>query len=194
MFSAAEIKVPQNNLKSFNKRIDSLKKKAQKLGGQVICDLLYTKDEERFVFINYRDDHDSLKKEFKEVKAFRVHIFALTILDLEIPGWTIVANKKKLDNVVFYFGEEKYNHVKDICCEHCHQNRARKESSIIKDSDGNYKEVGTSCINDYTGSIDAERIARFYANLYEELTSISESYELGFAYQSGEPRITKNSF
>ncbi|MBZ5709663.1 DUF3560 domain-containing protein [Nannocystis pusilla] len=49
-------------------------------------------------------------------------------------------------------------------CEHCQVRRRRKDTVILQDKDGNVKQVGRSCLADYTGSSDAEsRIKAFLA-------------------------------
>jgi hypothetical protein len=47
-------------------------------------------------------------------------------------------------------------------CEHCNLRRRRKDTVILQDKEGNVKQVGRSCLADYTGSTDAEaRIKAF---------------------------------
>lgn len=36
-------------------------------------------------------------------------------------------------------------------CEHCNHNRKRNKTVILQDAQGNYKQVGTKCIKDFTG-------------------------------------------
>lgn len=53
-----------------------------------------------------------------------------------------------------------------IGCEHCNTTRGRKESYVLRDAvSGQYKQVGTSCLEDFTG-IDPGA-ALFLATMYE---------------------------
>lgn len=177
MFSSAEVRVPKGNLKTFNKRIENLQKKAKKLGGEVVCSPLSVNIEEHRIFVSHRDDRGGITKTFKETKGFEIHTFGLTIIDLEIPGWSIVGSKNRIEGIVFQIGDEKHNAGKDLVCEHCHHNRRRNTTFILKSEEGEFKEIGSTCINDYTGAVNAEKIAAFYNSFLEELTTIRENYD-----------------
>lgn len=59
----------------------------------------------------------------------------------------------------------KYRTVKSIC-EHCNSDRQRNKTVLLQDSAGNIKQVGTTCIKEYTG-IDASDIISIYADIHE---------------------------
>lgn len=50
-------------------------------------------------------------------------------------------------------------------CDHCHTNRERKNTFLLVDDNGNYKQVGKSCLNDFTG-YNSESVAEAAASLY----------------------------
>lgn len=62
-------------------------------------------------------------------------------------------------------------------CEHCNSNRQRKKTVMLMDVEGNCKQVGTSCIKDFTG-IDASDIISIYADtqsiLIKDMVYISD--------------------
>lgn len=49
----------------------------------------------------------------------------------------------------------------DSKCEHCHTNRFRSTTVMLVDNKGNYKQVGSTCVKDFTG-IDAFDIVRSF--------------------------------
>ena len=59
----------------------------------------------------------------------------------------------------------------DCICEHCNSKRSRKETYIIQnEKTGEFKQVGKSCLKDYTNGMTAE-MAAFYISLYDEVIS-----------------------
>ena len=64
-------------------------------------------------------------------------------------------------------------------CEHCNSNRYRKYTYIVRNvSTGEFKQVGKSCLNDFTHGLSAEAAAR-YISLYDCLIA-GEVPEPGF--------------
>lgn len=70
-------------------------------------------------------------------------------------GWTFAASVEALDT-----GKNIFHGVSDIparfantghACEHCNQNRKRNSSFILSHEAGDYKQVGSTCINDFLG-------------------------------------------
>lgn len=60
---------------------------------------------------------------------------------------------------------ERYNHT-ELVCEHCGTKRFRKDVYLIHNSEtGEYKQVGRSCLLDYTGGLDAEICASIMSNI-----------------------------
>lgn len=59
---------------------------------------------------------------------------------------------------------EKYQTVKSYC-EHCNSMRTRNKTVLLQDQDGNIKQVGTTCIKEYTG-IDGIDIISGYQDIY----------------------------
>lgn len=70
-------------------------------------------------------------------------------------GWTFAASVEALDT-----GKNIFHGASDIptqyastghACEHCNQNRKRNSSFILSHEAGAYKQVGSTCINDFLG-------------------------------------------
>ena len=63
----------------------------------------------------------------------------------------------------------------DSKCEHCNSNRHRNITIILKNTDGQYKQVGSSCVKEFTG-IDAYDIIATYTTINDIL--LEEAYEI----------------
>jgi hypothetical protein len=73
---------------------------------------------------------------------------------------------------------EHYRTAKGIC-EHCNINRQRNKTVILQDMTTNeLKQVGTSCIKEYTG-IDAEQVIRGMESISIVITDAQEMREFG---------------
>ena len=85
-----------------------------------------------------------------------------------LDGWHFVASIEHFEagNIVRSFEDgvvpEMYR-TTDAICEHCHQNRMRNMTYIVRHDNGETKQVGSTCLADFTGCDDAEAIANYYA-------------------------------
>lgn len=92
-----------------------------------------------------------------------VHEELIEVFDLEIAGdeirngnYSVIAKLEHLDNanIVSVIGNAEINdawrHV-DCHCDHCGTNRDRKLTFIVRDGNGNEKQVGKTCLKDYCG-------------------------------------------
>ena len=90
------------------------------------------------------------------------NIFSKALTDVEIP--------------------ERYRNSKPYC-EHCHSNRARKNTCIIRNTEtGEFKQVGNSCLKDFTCGMSASfvtwlaSIKRIFVEQEEEQISFGGMY------------------
>lgn len=58
-------------------------------------------------------------------------------------------------------------------CEHCNSNRQRNKTVLLQDSTGSIKQVGTSCIKEYTG-IDGIDIIKNYQDIHNIIIEASD--------------------
>lgn len=66
-------------------------------------------------------------------------------------------------------------------CEHCQTDRPRKDTYLVHNTQTNeFKQVGTSCLRDFTGGYDAE-LAAAYISMYDSLIE----YESSEGFSSG---------
>lgn len=81
----------------------------------------------------------------------------------------VVVNEENTKNIIHVFKEEadipKEYRTIDSHCEHCNINRQRNKTVLLQDSKGNIKQVGTTCVKEYTG-IDRDSIIRTYADIH----------------------------
>lgn len=62
----------------------------------------------------------------------------------------------------------------ELICEHCNSNRNRKKVCILQNIEtGEFKLIGTGCLKDYTGGLNAE-MAATYMQYFEEVTKAYE--------------------
>lgn len=95
-------------------------------------------------------------------KFIKVYVNA----DFRINGWECIASVDRLDNgknvITSFSGKEvptRFYNMPNIC-EHCNTNRNRKYLFIIHNVETNeYKQIGKSCLMDYTRGMNASFIA-----------------------------------
>ena len=104
-----------------------------------------------------------------------------------INGWSFLATIEHTPagNIVRSFSDtdisETYR-TADATCEHCNQNRQRNNTYVLMNENGDTKQVGSTCLVDFIGNTDAEKIASFYAGIsieaiLDELNSNEEEYD-----------------
>lgn len=68
----------------------------------------------------------------------------------------------------------QYRTVKSIC-EHCNSDRQRNKTVLLQDTAGNIKQVGTTCIHEYTG-IDGLDIIAAYQDIHDIIIDNNRLY------------------
>ena len=110
---------------------------------------------------------------FKEIesKTSRKHYARYIIVEVDgtaiINGWEFVATIDHTENgnIIRGFSDieipERYRTAPSIC-EHCHSNRIRKFTYLVRNKEtGEFRQVGKSCLNDYTHGMSAEFVAQY---------------------------------
>lgn len=100
----------------------------------------------------------------------------------QIPGWEFLAlieHTPSGQNVISKVGRDELDlswYSAEPNCEHCHTNRDRRYTCIVKNTEtGELKQVGKSCLHDYTGmdmNLAAE-MALFLNNTVREYTDFT---------------------
>lgn len=110
----------------------------------------------------------------------------------KISGWEFVAKVEKVGkyNIINKMGDhevsEKYLTV-DMYCDHCKSNRRRNFVMVLVNEDGEYMQVGRSCLEDFTGHMKPEEVANYYMEFEDLLGGLKESDsswgEIGDSYK-----------
>lgn len=81
-------------------------------------------------------------------------------------GWNVIARieHKDVGNLVYSMTntpDAKWWTI-DSFCDHCRTNRARNITYILEDKDGNRKQVGSTCLKEFTNGLDVEALAKYF--------------------------------
>jgi len=92
-------------------------------------------------------------------------------------GWRFVATLEQIGdkNVMSAVPGEslpEYYRTAPSKCDHCGHDRHRKNTYVLAHEDGTYKQVGSTCINDFLGGHDALS----YAHMLASIASLFEEY------------------
>ena len=165
-----EYKIFEGNMERLEKKINKIATKCKKYGNE----FMYEKIGEEFA---EHEDEDGNKC---TVKYIVVNVEGKAIIN----NWKFIASVQHT---------EKGNLIKKCCdvevperyytsepiCEHCNNKRNRKDTYIVQNIEtGEFKQVGKSCLKDFTCGMSAEGIAH-YISLFDELIK-GEYIESGF--------------
>lgn len=150
----------EGNMERLEKKINRISNKCKEFG----CEFTYCQ----------------VGEEFKELENDQGNKYTARFVIVEVEGTAIVNGWKFIasiehtqkGNIINRIGDlevpEKY-YTSESICEHCNTNRSRKDTYIVmNEKTGEFKQVGKSCLNDFTNGLSAEAIAH-YISLYDEL-------------------------
>lgn len=183
----ATVVVPANKMDEFNKALEGLNKKAAKFGLSPIK----TGAPEAVAYRMRFDIHEGAggdgevhtKTLTRITKGMRLkpdeQIVRLYHIPLEYPivklgDWQVIAQLEAVHggNLAFNISNDAQDLAASdearghpITCEHCNTKRQRKLGYILKNETGEYKEIGSTCLEDFTG-IDPSA-ALFLAKMYD---------------------------
>ena len=183
--------IPVWNIESLEKKITKIRNKCAKYG----CEFKYERVGEHFeeVTFSYMDEYTGSTKRCKQVVKF---------IDVEaegtaaVNGWRFAASleyTKKGNIIKAVPGMEipKRFYECGPWCEHCKTNRDRKYSYVVfEEETGEFKQVGKSCLKDFTGGLSAEAVANF-ESYFKECESFSG---FGSGLGSGKQYYETNAF
>lgn len=117
----------------------------------------------------------------EEFKKANDHMERFVVVDVDgkavIENWRFVATLEHTTegNVIRSYAQDveipAYFRTCEAKCDHCNSNRYRKDTYIVQNTTtGELKQVGKSCLKDYTNGWSAEAVARYlsYFNALEE--------------------------
>lgn len=149
------------NMGRLEKKLTTIQNKCKKFG----CFFSYNKVGEEF---------RTLKNE-KGIEYQAKFILIEAEGKAVINDWVFVASVEHTEkgNIVNSTGcgievPERY-YTSDSVCEHCNSNRARKDTYIVMNQvTGEFKQVGKSCLKDFTQGMDAAMVSKYYS-FFDEL-------------------------
>lgn len=163
MFNTFEI--PESNKGLFLEKLSKLSKRAVKLG-----------------FEPFKiKETGSFEREFKGTDYSHPFIVKYIKFDVEseepkFKGWSFIATIEPhaSGNVIRSFSDEPLSEVyrTSFKCDHCGIARYRTRTFIVHSETEGYKQVGSSCLKDFLGHGDADKIARYC----EVLLSVEDFY------------------
>lgn len=128
-----------------------------------------------------------------------VHL-TLTGCRPQIAGWEFVATVQHLDgaNILRACPRPEELTVPEIyrtresVCDHCQLARGRRDTYLLLDAAGTWKQVGSSCLVDFLGHEDPHAIAAYAEMLASALAlceGAEEDGEGGYGFGGGGPRV-----
>lgn len=156
-----------NRLEELLKVYHRYAKKAQSIGLDSTLNVgeIYVKEIPCYV-----DDHIHKISERKDDIPVRVVDVELSFPDYKLGEYTVAAvidhTAEKNGNLVYPYGDviipSRYNSGVGIC-EHCHTAHRRNKTILLTDKDGNFRQVGTNCLKEYTGISEMSLVNAFQA-------------------------------
>jgi len=160
-----EYRIPESNLADFTARIDKLNKAAVKLGCEPVS------------YETLRIDEVKERNEITGEATGRISHYHIITVKGDAPklnGWAFIATLEHLPdgNIIKSVPSEvdlpeQYRTSQPIC-EYCHKDWLhRKETFILRNEQGELKQVGRQCLADFLGHMSPEQIANYAARLFE---------------------------
>jgi hypothetical protein len=156
----------------FREKIEKLGKKAAKLVGEkVFCTVI------GYHFLD-GEGHSNLQK-MKIYEVFVAHP------EVKLNGWQFVAridHSQEAGNVVRVVPgmtlPDRFRTSTRHTCEHCNERRYRRDTFVLANAEtGSYKQVGSSCLKDFTGHDGAVKLAKI-----AEMLAIIGDYSRGIGF------------
>ena len=155
-----------------------------------------TRIENKCAKYNLHFHFEVVGSEYRDVKQEDGTTITCRFIEVEVEGlmkhenWEFIA---KIDhhtqgNIIRQFKTdievpEKYRYT-DSVCEHCNSNRRRKFTYLVHNTEtDDWKQVGSSCLKEFTMGLDAEAVAR-YISFFDEVIKGETSLFSGVHYVS----------
>ena len=163
-----EYRIPEVNMEKLREKLAKIERKCNKYG----CEFSFT---EKSVEYEKITDEDGVEK-----------TIAFVVVDVNgkavINGWQFVAKVDHTEkgNILTGYSDVEIpaRYYKTECfCEHCKTRRRRNNTFIVRKVETDeFKQVGKSCLLDYTHGLSAENVADYlsYFQEIEEAREISE--------------------
>lgn len=157
-------KIPSKNLPALQAKIESLNNKARKLSCPKI-DFRVLREEK------YEHDDGSIDL---------YSVIEVSGKSPKINGWSFVAtiDHGEGGNLLMVVPGEtlpKAYRTTEPYCDHCHTNRRRKTTHVLRHESGEHKQVGSDCLRDFLGHPNPEELVEYAKMLCESETYCEEA-------------------
>ena len=175
----------EGNMDRLSKKLSTISNKCSRYG----CEFHFEELGESF-----RDIKDEATGEVHTARFITVDVSGTA----RISNWEFIATIEHADpmNIVRSFRPEvevpaRFYHA-DTFCEHCRTRRVRKDTYIVRNTEtGEFKQVGKSCLKDFTGGLSAEQVAQ-YISWFDEVIR-GQAVEPGFKHYESTEEILQNA-
>ena len=157
-----QYRIFEGNMERLEKKLQRISNKCKKYGNNFV----YEKIGEEF------EEHTDENGSKYTIKFILVDVEGVAIIN----NWQYIASVehtakgnifKKNPSTDAEIPTKYYN--SKCCCEHCNTKRYRKDTFIVQNTiTKEFKQVGKSCLNDFTNGLSAEYVAD-YISYFEEL-------------------------
>lgn len=178
--------IPECNLPDLEARIDKLNRKAAKLQ----CEPVYLEE------CGYTEQEG----EYGPVRVYKIKVHGPEPI---IAGWKLIAKLEPAGagNVIKRVSQgddlaESWR-TAPIWCDHCNLERARASSWIVRNVEsGIEKQVGTSCLADFTGHGDPARFVAMaeWLSAIDQAANDAEEYDPDFTGKGGPLRLNLSHY
>ena len=158
----------EGNMERLEKKLNRIANKCNKYG----CEFKY----------------EQVGETFREIKDDKGNVIVARFVQIDVEGkalindWEFIASVEHTEegNIIKHANNavevpERYYNSKPVC-EHCNSARYRKNTYIVRNvNSGEFKQVGKSCLNDFTNGMSAEVIAH-YMSLFDEVIAGEAPY------------------
>lgn len=176
--------IPEYNMPVVESKIAKLNKRAAKLGAEPIQIVVVGKGR-KIIYDDY-EGYDVVERAIKaDIPTIIIQVVGSAP---KLNGWTLVSVVEPMENGVLlrkFPGVSlevpvEFRDVTPDRCDHCHTSRQRNETFIVCHMANNeWKVVGRTCLADFTGCNNPERIANYASALYDLTISIKDEESLG---------------
>ena len=162
--------IPESAIDSLETKLATIRRKCAKYG----CEFSYSRIGETFKKVEIQDEAGM--RTAVTIKAIEVEVSGTAIAE---SGWELAGKIEHLEtgNLIHSFGDATipdWYRSASPRCEHCNSDRHRKETYVLYHAKNNaWKQVGSSCLKDFTGYVSAE-MAAAVASVYALFDQISE--------------------
>ncbi len=148
---------------------------------------------------SYNNGERITKSKKREIEFTEIELSGEEIM---IEGWNFIAHidHKGEKNVINNFTDIDVNNMyADAAanCDHCGHNRRRNSTFIVRSVEGNTMQVGSTCLKDFTGHGDANKIVNIYGSLQTILGAFKEKddtdYSSGYAFIHNTRKFVEHS-